>query len=305
MRKLLPLTALIALSGCGSGGGGGGYESASSTAQDQNASAEAMHDSAADARASGRAAGPNVGVSGAPGVAFDYRYAFRLPSERISAVQEQHAQACEKLGLARCRITGFRYRLIRDDEIEAMLAFRLDPAIARQFGKSGADLVDRSEGMLVDAEINGTDAGAAIAQANRTEAELNEELQEIEGQLARGGIPAYERARLQSEAQMLRQRIRSNGAGRTANQQSLATTPMAFHYGSGELIPGFDTRSPIRAALEQAWENLVGGVATLLLILITLLPWAALALLGWWLASRLRPRWQTIGTSSEAASVGT
>jgi hypothetical protein len=302
MRRLLPLTALVALSACG-GGGGGGYESTSS-GQDRNASAEVAHDSAAtDASASGRtAAGPNIGVSAAPGVAFDYRYAFRLPSERISAVQEQHAQACEKLGLSRCRIIGFRYRLIRDDEIEAMLAFKVAPSIARQFGKSGADLVDRSEGMLVDAEINGTDAGAAIAQANRTEAELNEELQQVERQLARGGIPAYERARLQSEAQILRQQIRSNRAGRSANQESLATTPMAFHYGSGELIPGFDTRSPIRAALEQAWDNLIGGVATLLLILITLLPWAALALFGWWLARKLRPRWHAIGTGQDPAS---
>ena len=300
MRKLLPLTALVALSACGGGGEGGGGYGSGRPGQDQNASAE-MHDSAAT-EASGRASsGPSVGVSAAPGVAFDYRYAFRLPSERISGVQEQHAQACEKLGLTRCRIIGFRYRLIRDDEIEAMLAFKLDPAIARQFGKSGAEVVDRSEGMLVDAEINGTDAGAAIAQANRTEAELNDELQQVERQLARGGIPAYERARLQSEAQMLRQQIRSNRAGRTANQETLATTPMAFHYGSGELIPGFDTRSPIRAALEQSWDNLIAGVATLLLILITLLPWAALALLGWWAARRLRPRIEQFGLRPQPA----
>ena len=300
MRKLLPLTALVALSACGGGSDGRGGHGSGRSGQDQNASAE-MHDSAAT-EARGRASsGPSVGVSAAPGVAFDYRYAFRLPSERISAVQEQHAQACEKLGLTRCRIIGFRYRLIRDDEIEAMLAFKLDPAIARQFGKSGAEVVDRSEGMLVDAEINGTDAGTAIAQANRTEAELNEELQQVERQLARGGIPAYERARLQSEAQMLRQQIRSNRAGRTANQETLATTPMAFHYGSGELIPGFDTRSPIRAALEQSWDNLIAGVATLLLILITLLPWAALALLGWWAARRLRPRIEQLGLRPQPA----
>ena len=301
MRKLLPLTALVALSACGGGSEGGGGYGSGRPGQDQNASAEVMHESATTDASSRAASGPNVGVSAAPGVAFDYRYAFRLPSERISAVQEQHAQACEKLGLTRCRIIGFRYRLIRDDEIEAMLAFKLDPAIARQFGKSGAEVVDRSEGMLVDAEINGTDAGAAIAQANRTEAELNDELQQVERQLARGGIPAYERARLQSEAQMLRQQIRSNRAGRTANQESLATTPMAFHYGSGELIPGFDTRSPIRAALEQSWDNLIAGVATLLLILITLLPWAALALLGWWAARRLRPRIEQFGLRPQPA----
>ena len=43
-----------------------------------------------------RAAAPGVDVTAAPGVAFNYRYAFRLPSENISGVQEAHAQACEK-----------------------------------------------------------------------------------------------------------------------------------------------------------------------------------------------------------------
>ena len=290
MRKLLPLTAIIALAGCS--GGGGEYDSAPS-GSNQNANAE----TAADASA----AGPAISVSAAPGVAFDYRYAFRIPSKRIAAVQEQHASACEKIGLTRCRITGFRYRVLGGGDIEAMLAFKLDPAIARKFGKDGVDLVDRAEGMLVDAEINGADAGAAITQANRTEAELNEALREIERQVARAGLPGYERARLQSEAQTLRQQLRSNRAGRTANQESLATTPMAFHYGSGELIPGFDTRSPIRAALAQSWENLIGGIATLLVILITLLPWAAFALLGWRLARRLRPRAQGLGVQQEPA----
>ena len=42
----------------------------------------------------------------APGVAFNYRYAFRLAAPRIAEVQEQHAQMCERLTVARCRITG-------------------------------------------------------------------------------------------------------------------------------------------------------------------------------------------------------
>lgn len=295
MRRFVPLfTLLLATTACG-----GPDRRSDESLRTMNVEEGAAVQNDVAMEASSRA--PGIAITSAPGVAFDYRYAFRLPSERIAAVQEQHAQACEKLGLSRCRITGFRYRVVGDREIEAMLALKLDPAIARKFGKDGADLVDRSEGMLVDAEINGTDAGGAIARANRTEAELNEELREIERQLARTGIPGYERARLQSEAQSLRQQLRANRAGRTANQESLATTPMAFHYGSGELIPGFDTRSPLRAALAQSWENLIGGIATLLVILITLLPWAAIALLGWWIIRKLRPRIQNLGIRPETA----
>src|SRR5687767_9511642 len=48
-----------------------------------------------------QAGGPNISVSAAPGVAFNYRYAFRLPNARIAPAQEAHAAMCEKLGIAR------------------------------------------------------------------------------------------------------------------------------------------------------------------------------------------------------------
>ncbi len=297
MRRLLPLLALSALAGCGGAPSDGDNSPHDSTA---NASADANMDASSDAAA--RA--PGLSVTAAPGVAFDYRYAFRLPSARIAAVQEQHAQACERLGLARCRITGAKYRVVGEREIEAMLAFKLDPTIARTFGKTGVEAVDKAEGMLVDAEITGTDAGAAIKAASRAEAELTNELRTLEQQLARAGLPGHERARLQMEAQGLRERLRGLRAGRTAQQESVATTPMAFHYGSGELIPGFDTRGPIRAAMARAGENFIAGVSTLLVVLITLLPWAGLALAGWWLISLLRTRfaWLLPPRPAEAVS---
>src|SRR5690349_6703198 len=90
---------------------------------------------------------PGVDVTSAPGVAFDYRYAFRLPGNRIGAVQEAHAQACEKLGIDKCRITAMRYRLVDQKDVEAMLALRLDPKIARQFGKDATGTVEKADGM--------------------------------------------------------------------------------------------------------------------------------------------------------------
>lgn len=234
-------------------------------------------------------AGPNVSPTAAPGVAFNYRYAFRLPAQRIAAVQEQHAQACEKLGLDRCRITGMRYRLVNERDIEAMLAFKLDPAIARQFGKQGNDAVVQAEGMLVDSEISGQDVGSEIAASTRSEAQLAEDLQRIEAQLARAGLRSPERAELQAQAEQLRQSIRSIRTVRTETRESLAKTPMVFQYGSGDLVPGFDTNSPFREAIKQAGDNLIGGLSVLLVILVSLLPWALLALLGWWVWRRVRP----------------
>src|SRR5207253_4168223 len=133
MRSKLPFLLLAPLAACGSGSDSGGSRETSQQTQEVSESASA----------DGAARAPNVGVTAAPGVAFNYRYGFRLPAQRIARVQEQHAQACEKLGIDRCRITGMKYRLVNDSSIEAVLESKLDPAIARQLGKNGADLVQQ------------------------------------------------------------------------------------------------------------------------------------------------------------------
>jgi hypothetical protein len=142
--------------------------------------------------------------------------------------------------------------------------------------------------MLIDSEISGVDAGGAIKNANRTGAQLDDDLRRIESELARAGLRSEERARLQSEAQQLRQTIRSNDAAREEQEESLATTPVVFQYGSGDLVPGFDEKSPLKEAIERATDNLQGSLALLLVLLVSLLPWALLALLAYWLFVKAR-----------------
>ena len=240
---------------------------------------------------------PNIAVSAAPDVAFTYRYAFALPALRIAAVQEEHAQACEKLGLNRCRITGMRYTLVSDRRIEAMLAFKLDPTLARQFGKTGIDAVDRAEGKLTDSEITGEDAGAAIKAASRSIAQMTDDLRRIEEQLARRGLAAIERDRLQSEAQQLRRAIRASQDTRTEREESLATTPMTFSY---DTIAGAPS---LGDAATSAGNNFLTGTAFLIIALITLLPWLALAGLLWVvivIARRVLARRQVAAFAPEA-----
>lgn len=233
---------------------------------------------------------PNVSPTAAPGVAFNYRYAFRLPAQRISELQEQHARACEQLGISRCRITGMRFRVVNERDIQAMLAFKLEPSIARRFGQAGVEAVRRADGMLVDAEISGADVGTSIRAAGRNIEEMAEELNRLEARLRGGRLSSDERSRLEYEAQQLRQSIRATRANREEQQESLATTPVVFNYGSGDLVPGFDARSTFRKALEQAGDNFIEGIAILFIIVVTLLPWAALALLLWWSVRLVRRR---------------
>jgi hypothetical protein len=67
---------------------------------------------------------------------------------------------------------------------------------------------------------------------------------------------------------------------REQQEESLATTPVVFQYGSGDLVPGFDTQSPLSYAVERAGENFQRGLGALLVLLATLLPWVLVLLLG-------------------------
>jgi hypothetical protein len=243
---------------------------------------------------------PGVDVTAAPGVAFNYSYAFRLPGNRIGQVQEAHAQACEKLGIDRCRITGMRYRLVNQKDVQAMLALRLDPKIARQFGKDATETVTKSDGMLVDQEITGEDVASRISGATKTESDLRQELTRIEAELARppraAGAnalpePGLDRQGLRDRAEEIRQQLRDLAERKGADQEALAGTPMVFNYGSGSVVPGFDVRSPLKDALQQSADNFVGGFAAILVILITLVPWILVLLLAIWAFRFTRRRW--------------
>ena len=228
--------------------------------------------------ASPSASAPGISVSAAPGVAFNYYYAFRLPNTRISAVQEEHAQMCEKLGLDRCRITGMRYRVDREDDISAQLSFKLDPTIARSFGKQGIAAIEKAEGRLVNAEITGTDAGAVIEQSVRVGSQLSDELARIEGRLKQAGVPNAERAELTEQAGRLREQLRAASATRTEARASLATTPMVFDYNSGNAVVG----NPLREAWSMAVSSFLTMVSFLIIAIGALLPWAILGGFGFW-----------------------
>jgi len=273
MRKAIWMLALI-LAGCSkqAPGPNGGHV------------AEDMH--VADANSSD-ASGPNVAPSLVPGVALNYAYAFTLPVERVADVQEKHAMQCEALGPAKCRIAGMEYHAARG-QITAALSLKLAPEIARGFGKQGIATVVQNGGMLSDAEIDSTDAGTMVANAERDAASRANEKKEIDRRLAAPGLSAAERTQLEQRSQSLTDAQRQTGAMRADASLLLASTPMKFSYYSGPVDTGFHD-GPVMRALKDGWANLAGGVLVIVTLLITLFPWivlAALAVLLWRWASR-------------------
>ena len=284
MRKAICVSLLLATAACGQGGN---EEASAPPVRSDMPPGDMAEDAAAPASVDSSSRGPRppgVAPTAAPGVAFNYRYAFRLPAENIARVQEEHAQACEKMGMELCRITALNYRDEGDNDVEAQLAFRLDPARARGFGRDGINAVTRAEGELLQAAITGTDVGSEIAAAARGQAQQADEIRRIEQQLARPGLGSGERVELQQQLQALRESARAGQAEQTGRRQLLASTPVVFDYRAGK------TGTRLEKAVADAGDNFVGAAITVLVILVTLLPWLVALLLLWLLWRWLRLR---------------
>lgn len=234
--------------------------------------------------------GPGINVTAAPGVAFDYNYSFRLAADKIRLAQKQHAAACEKLGIDHCRITGMYFRLNGENNVEGKLEFKLDPTLARAFGEGGIDAVVTAGGKLVEAEITGTDAAAAIAKLQSLKAQADAELDRLNKQLARTDLKPEERAALQEQRTTLVDKINTAKNDTSDQQASLATTPMTFTYESGAAVDGFDASAPVTSAANVFVGSAQVTIGFVLTLLAALAPPGLIVLLGVLAWRRFRPR---------------
>jgi hypothetical protein len=230
---------------------------------------------------------PNISPTAAPGVAFNYNYDFSLPDDRISPTQEAHASTCEKLGVARCRITGMTYSVDQDHQVTAELDLKLVPSIARQFGKSAQQSVEGNDGKLVRLEIGSSDEGQIFEQATKQKNERSEQIAQLQQELAKTKPGTQARANLMSQIQALQQQASEQNRMIEASQATLATTPMAFHYYGRGGVPGF-RGNPVREAWHTFVTTVVWLVGMLLQALAVLIPVGLLiaALVAIW---RTRP----------------
>jgi len=237
-----------------------------------------------------RIAGAGVDVASAPGVSLSYRYGFRLPVEKIAAAQEENASQCEALGPATCRITGMRYDVSRDRTVSASLEVRLAPEAARRFGKQSVESVARHGGMLAHSQIESEESGAVVAAAQADRASFEEQKARIEKQLAVPGLGVAERQQLQAQLADLTASTRGAAAASAEAQRKLAATPLTLEYESGQVDQSLSD-GPIIGAFKDGWINIVAGSATIIMMLVTLLPWLLLLALAAWIWRRWLSGW--------------
>jgi hypothetical protein len=244
----------------------------------------------AAADAAGEGAAPRIGANVAPGVAFEHHHQFALPEARIGETQSRHAAQCEALGIVRCRVTGMTFEKADGGEVEATLAFKLDPALAYGFARDAADIVEAADGRLADSRITGEDAGSAIVGDDKSLAGIDTELAKIEAQLKIPNLSKDVRGRLVEEAQRLRAERKEIAVGRDGKVESLATTPVTFDYASSDAVMGFDNASPIGRAARTAGASFSAMIEVVLTVFGALAPWALLGGAVFWIVRRLRPK---------------
>ena len=228
------------------------------------------------ADASGAQAQPAAGDT-TPGAAFDYRYAFRLPSPHILAVQESHARGCERLRPARCRITAVRYRADEQNHVTATLTLLLDPTLARAYGKAATATVTGAGGALTHADVAGADSVAATGRSDSVTVRLRDALGNIEAQL-HGTVTADQRLQLTAKADHLRAAIATIGDLDQSAGATAATTPVILTYESGGPIAGALGSSD--ATFDTAGATLMSSLAGLATVLAGVGPWLILLLGG-------------------------
>ena len=233
---------------------------------------------------------PMLRANVAPGVAFDYRYSFSLPADRISSAQEGHAAQCERLGIVHCRVTGMEYSKTADGGIKASLAFKLDPALAGSFARDATSLVERAQGTLAESQINGEDVGSQIVAGDRTTTLLEAELAKVDAQLKIPNLSKSVRSSLVQQGGQLRSQLRALAGDRDSKVESLAVTPVQFSYQANEAIFGFDNQSPVQQALRTSSSSFQSMLSFVIIAIGALAPWALLGGAVFWLVRRWWPK---------------
>ncbi|WP_431470229.1 hypothetical protein [Sphingosinithalassobacter sp. LHW66-3] len=199
----------------------------------------------------------------ATGSPFDYRYAFRLPGDRVKPVLESNADACDRLGEQRCRVLAVRYRVKDASRVTAVLTVKIDPAIARAFGDAVTEAVASADGQLVDTEIAGGELTA------RRTASLTDRLQQaLEEAEQRPGPEAAARA------DRIRAALATISEVQDGRAESYATAPVLITYESSNALTPLGSTPD--ASFRNAGETLEKSVAGVVQLLAGVGPWLVL-----------------------------
>ncbi|RYD68584.1 MAG: hypothetical protein EOP58_00020 [Sphingomonadales bacterium] len=210
-------------------------------------------------------AAANAEAFASTGTGFDYRYAYRIPGNRVKGVLQSNADACDRLGPARCKILSMRYRVDDANHTRAVLTIKIDPAIARAYGDAVTSNVGGADGVLVDTEITGAD-GTSAARSTAIVTRLRDRL---------GNALTLRTPDGQARAARIQSALNEIAESEASQGQTLASAPMLLTYESSNALTGLGSSD---ANFRNAGQTLQNSLAQLLVILANVGPWLLLML---------------------------
>jgi len=220
-----------------------------------------------------------------PQIAYDYKYSFRLPADRVASTQQTHIAACDKLGLARCQLVSSESS--SGNGSAASLKLRVASDVARRFGATLVDSVAKAGGRAVDQSISAedvskeiSDTSARIRQRELLVQRLTQILQSRTGKVSE----LVEAERSVAAAQ---EELDQAKAWLTQLQGRVAMSDVEIDYAAA--VAGAPDQGSLGETVGQSWWFFTSALYAILRLVIFLAPWA-IAGIGIFLAARAAMR---------------
>lgn len=298
MRRSIGFAAagILLLAGCGSN-----YEEAASESVASydvaesamaDASAEATGDNVEAPADMASAAGGEIPVS-LPQIAYVYDYGFRIASDTIPVLQQQHADMCEKMGPRQCQILSMSQSGGEGDYAYGELRLAVAADKARSFGTQLGQAAEGAGGEQVNASISGEDLSKKIVDTEarlRARTVLRDRLMEVL-QSRRGTVAELVEA--ERGVAQVNEEIDQARSWLAEMKGRVAFSRVNVSYQSGTPTGG-GFMEPIRTAFGSIGSILGMLIAALIVIATIVIPLGLLA----WLGLRLRRMWQARKTDT-------
>lgn len=219
-----------------------------------------------------------------PQIAYSYEFAYRIPGDHITAVQQAHVALCDELGAARCRIDRLERRSGEGDYSSALLALRVESDLARQFGDRLDAAASEAGGENSNHSIQAEDLSRQIVD---TEAHIRAKqvlaarlLAIIENRAGTvGELVEAERAFAQAQQELDTARTWLREMRGRVDMSEIVISYQSYGPNSGFL-------APVRDSFSASSRMLGGSLAALISLVILALPWILLITLIIWLVRR-------------------
>lgn len=218
-------------------------------------------------------------ASGAAQIAYSYEIGYELGTGRIAAVQAAHADACRRLGTARCLVLESSINDRADQGASGSSTLLVDARLAPAFGKrldsqvsgAGGSVADRRTG-AEDVTKQVIDAGARVRAKEALAERLLVLIRSVDGTVA--DLVAAEKAYADTQEELAAAR-----SLQAALRQRVAMSRFELRYSASESAAPL---APVHQAIGSAAETVGWSLGTMITLILAALPWViGIAALAW------------------------